>query len=150
MLDLSPVSSRTSLRSNTRRTRGARFEAGEGGTDDRRRVFGNFKKKSKSNVASRTAWREGLFWDFKTLEGVGDGGLFDGYGSRDKDNVLLLPTPTRPKRRRTGLKVQYGGEVVVADRWESAFGDPWTNKPEVHYRIVYLTSECSRAQVRLA
>ncbi len=40
-----------------------------------------------------------------------------------------------------GLKVQYGGEVVVADRWESSFGEPWPNKPEVHYRIVYLTTE---------
>ncbi len=76
--------------------KGARFEAGEGVTDDQpHRVFGNFKKKSKTNISEQdTAWREGLFWDFKTLEGIGDGGLFDGYGSRDKDNILQLHRPT--------------------------------------------------------
>jgi hypothetical protein len=73
--------------------KGARFEAGEGVSDEQpHRAFGTFKKKSKANIGDQdTAWRESLFWDFKTLEGVGDGGLFDGYGSRDKDNILQLP-----------------------------------------------------------
>jgi hypothetical protein len=122
--------------------KGARFEAGEGAADDQpHRVFATFKKKAKSDEdAQNAAWREGLFWDFKTLEGVGDGGLFDGYANRDKDNALQLPHTSPVKATPAGLKVQYGGEVVVADRWETSFGMPWPNKPEVHYRIVYLTS----------
>jgi hypothetical protein len=123
--------------------KGARFEAGEGVTDDQPyRAFGTFKKKAKASGGEQdAAWREGLFWDFKALEGVGDGGLFDGYGPRDKDGVLQLPHTSPVKATPPSLKVQYGGEVVVTDRWESAFGEPWPNKPEVHYRIVYLTSE---------
>ena len=122
--------------------KGARFEAGEGATDDQpHRAFGTFKKKAKTNVSDQDkAWRESLFWDFKTLEGVGDGGLFDGYGSRDKDTVLQLPRSSPVKATPTNLKLQYGGEVVVADRWENLFGEAWANKPEIHFRIVYLTS----------
>ena len=73
--------------------KGARFEAGEGATDDQpHRAFGTFKKKAKTSVSDQdTAWRESLFWDFKTLEGVGDGGLFDGYGSRGRSPVLCIP-----------------------------------------------------------
>ena len=123
--------------------KGARFEAGEGVADDQpSRAFGTFKKRAKTNVGDQdAAWREGLFWDFKAIEGVADGGLFDGYGSRDKDGILQLPHTSSVKATPPGLKVQYGGEVVVADRWEGSFGETWSNKPEVHYRIVYLTSE---------
>ncbi len=123
--------------------KGARFEAGEGVTDDQpSRAFGTFKKRAKTNVGDQdAAWREGLFWDFKAIEGVADGGLFDSYGSRDKDGILQLPHTSLVKATPPGLKLQYGGEVIVADRWEGLFGEPWPNKPEVHYRIVYLASE---------
>src|SRR5262249_3555570 len=69
-----------------------------------------------------------------------EGGFFDGYGDRDNQGNLLLPHTTTAKATPTGLKVQYGGEVVVADCWQPAHGQPWPNKPEVHFRIVYLTA----------
>lgn len=122
--------------------KGARFEAGEGAADDQpQRAFPNFKKKAKANTDDQDkAWRDSLFWDFKDVEGVGEGGLFDGLGRRDAARTLLLPAVTSTKATPPGLKVQYGGEIVVADRWAASFGEPWPNKPEVHFRIVYLTT----------
>ena len=35
-------------------------------------------------------------------------------------------------------KVQYGGEVIVSDRWRAEFGEEIKN-PDQHFRIVYLT-----------
>jgi hypothetical protein len=129
------------------KTKGARFEVAEGGKAKRfDSVFGNFKKKAKADTAAQDrAWREALFWDFAKLRGAGSeegfaGGFFDGYGEHDNQGNLLLPHTTAAKATPSGLKVQYGGEVVVADRWQPAHGEPWPNKPEVHFRIVYLTA----------
>jgi hypothetical protein len=55
--------------------------------------------------------------------------------------LLPPPAPTPAKATLGSLKVQYGGEVIVADRWQGSFGEPWANKPEVHFRIVYLTAQ---------
>ena len=79
----------------------ARFEAGKAPpTTSRTGRSGRSRRRRSRTSPTRTRPGEKVFfWDFKTLEGVGDGGLFDGSGRRDKDNVLLLPTPTRPKRR---------------------------------------------------
>jgi hypothetical protein len=129
------------------REKGARFEVAEGGKAKRfDSVFGNFKKKAKGDVAAQDrTWREALFWDFAKLRGAGSeegfqGGFFDGYGEFDNKGNLLLPHTTTAKATPSGLKVQYGGEVVVADRWQPSHGEPWPNKPEVHFRIVYLTA----------
>jgi hypothetical protein len=126
--------------------KGARFEITEGDGKKPERVFGNFKKKGKSDKDGQDrVWRESLFWDFKALEGVASdegfqGGFFDGYGTRDAKGELVLPSATSAKAAPGGLKVQYGGEVVVADRWQESFGEPWTNKLEVHFRFVYLVA----------
>jgi hypothetical protein len=122
--------------------KGARFEAGESTAEDQpQRAFPNFKKKAKANTDEQDrAWRDSLFWDFKDVEGVGEGSLFDGLGKRDAARTLVLPNVTSTKATPSGLKVQYGGEIVVADRWAASLGEPWPNKPEVHFRIVYLTS----------
>ena len=37
-------------------------------------------------------------------------------------------------------KVQYGGEVVVSDRWRAEFGEEIKNADQ-HFRIVYLTAK---------
>jgi hypothetical protein len=126
--------------------KGARFEIAETGDTQPARAFGNFKKKAKADVdAQDRLWRESLFWDFKALEGAGsedrfEGGFFDGYASRDSTKNIILPSTTTARTTPAGLHVQYGGEIIVADRWDSAFGEPWPNKPEVHFRIVYLTT----------
>ena len=126
--------------------KGVRFEAAEAGDERPERYFGNFKKKAKAEQdAQDRAWRESLFWDFKTLEGVGseedfEGGFFHDYGGRDLQGQIVLHSTNVAKATPRELKVQYGGEVVVADRWQGSFGEAWTNKPEVHFRIVYLTA----------
>jgi hypothetical protein len=129
------------------KTKGARFEIAEGGKGKKfESVFGNFKKKAKADAdAQDRAWREALFWDFARVRGAGSeegyqGGFFDGYGEFDNQGKLLLPHTSTARATPAGLKVQYGGEVVVADRWQPAHGEPWPNKPEVHFRIIYLTA----------
>jgi hypothetical protein len=138
------------------KTKGVRFEVAEGGKAKRfESVFGNFKKKAKADVdAQDRAWREALFWDFAKLQGAGSeagyqGGFFDGYGEFDNQGRLLLPHTTAARATPSGLKVQYGGEVVVADRWQPAHGEPWSNKPEVHFRIVYLTAHAPMNKAEL-
>jgi hypothetical protein len=135
--------------------KGVRFEAAEPGDERPERYFGPFKKKAKADAAAQDrAWRESLFWDFKTLEGVGsdehfEGGFFHDYGGRDLYGQLVLPSPSVAKATPRELKVQYGGEVTVADRWQGAFGEPWPNKPEVHFRIVYLTAQADVGKAEL-
>lgn len=127
------------------RERGARFEITETDGKKPERVFGTFKKKAKTDPeAQNKAWRDSLFWDFKALEGAGseegfEGGFFDGYCDRDARGEVVLPRTTPVKATPSALRVQYGGEVLVADRWQSTWGEYWTNHPEVHFRIVYLT-----------
>jgi hypothetical protein len=128
--------------------KGARFESTEEPGRKPEKLFGPLKKKAKANTeAQNGAWREGLFWDFKALGGAGsgegfEGGFFDGYGQRDVQGNLVLPNATASKTQRTH-NVSYGGEVIVADHWSSSFGEIWANKPEVHFRIVYLTQNAS-------
>src|SRR5262249_35109568 len=105
------------------KAKGARFEPGEGGKGKRfESVFGNFKKKAKADAdAQDRAWRGALFWDFAKVRGAGseqgfEGGFFDGYGEFDNQGNLLLPHTSAARATPSGLKVQYGGEVVVADR----------------------------------
>src|SRR5205085_1763905 len=78
-----------------------------------------------------------------------EGGFFDGYSARDNQGNLLLPHTTTPRATPPGLKVQYGGEVVVADRWQPAHGECWPNKPEIHFRIVYLTANAPVTRAEL-
>lgn len=129
--------------------KGARFEISEIGSKQPERVFGTFKKKGKAEIeAQNKAWRTSLFWDFKTLEGAGSdqgfaGGFFDGYGNRDATGEIVLPHTIPVKATPADLKVQYGGEVIVSDKWQASFGEAWPNKPEIHFRIVYLTANAS-------
>ncbi|MGA2262351.1 MAG: hypothetical protein ABSH28_13060, partial [Acidobacteriota bacterium] len=126
--------------------KGARFEISEIGSKQPERVFGTFKKKGKADTDGQNkAWRNSLFWDFKTLEGAGSdqgfaGGFFDGYGNRDATGEIVLPHTIPVKAIPADLKVQYGGEVIVCDKWQGSFGEAWPNKPEIHFRIVYLTA----------
>jgi hypothetical protein len=127
--------------------KGVRFEIAETAGEKPENFFGNFKKKAKADAdAQERAWRASLFWDFKALEGAGsaegfEGGFFDGYAERDVQGQPLLPSTSRARATPRDLRVQYGGEVVVADRWQAALGETWPNKPEVHFRIVYLTAQ---------
>jgi hypothetical protein len=129
--------------------KGVRFEIADTEGEKPERFFPSFKKKAKADAdAQDRAWRAGLFWDFKALEGAGseqgfEGGFFDGYADRDANGQPLLPNTTPARATPRDLRVQYGGEVIVADRWQSAFGETWPNKPEVHFRIVYLTAHAA-------
>jgi hypothetical protein len=131
------------------RDKGARFEVAESTGKKPEQAFGTFKKKAKGNRdAQDRAWRDSLFWDFKSLEGAGseegfDGGFFDGYGTRDAKGELSLPNTTVVQATPDALKVQYGGDVVVTDRWQATLGESWSNRPETHFRIVYLTSSAA-------
>ncbi len=126
--------------------KGVRFEIAETEGEKPEKFFGNFKKKAKADIDGQDrAWRASLFWDFKALEGAGseegfEGGFFDSYAERDVEGQPLLPNTTLARATPRDLRVQYGGEVVVADRWDCKFGETWPNKPEVHFRIVYLTA----------
>jgi hypothetical protein len=87
--------------------KGARFEITEGDGKKPERVFGNFKKKGKTDKeAQDRAWRDSLFWDFKALEGVGSEEGFQGGSSTvtaramPGESCCCRPRPRpRPRRR---------------------------------------------------
>lgn len=128
--------------------RGARFEITETDGKKPERVFGTFKKKAKTETeAQNKIWRESLFWDFRALEGAGseegfEGGFFDGYCGRDAKGEIILPHTTATRAAPSSLKVQYSGEIFVGDKWQSNWGESWPNRPETHFRIIYLTGFC--------
>ena len=76
-----------------------------------------------------------------------NGGLLSDFQPPDQrtpkqkqDNApLIYAFPHRAASSTSRVhKVQYGGEIVVADRWREEFGKEIEN-PDQHFRLVYLT-----------
>ena len=124
--------------------KGAWFECAEGEQAKPEKYFGPLKRKAKSNTnAQNELWLKSLFWDFKALAGAGseagiDNAMLCGLAELDSEAKPVLPNCTAAKRAKVH-KVFYGGEVIVADQWSPKLGEAWSNKPEVHFRVVYLT-----------
>ena len=127
------------------KTKGARFELLEqpGGTFDRQ--FPAMKRKAKADQeAQGKVWRRSLFWDFRDIGGAGsqegiEGGFLDGLCQKDVSGNIVIPTTSSAKTTQVH-NVTYGGEVVVADKWDQKFGEELRD-PATHFRIVYLTAQ---------
>ena len=120
------------------------------------RFFIPQKKKAKDDLkAQDLKWIEALFWQLADLTaeaqdelGV-NGGILADFQPKDqrsdKERQAGKPADYQfPHNAATSTKrvhkVQYGGEVMVSDRWRTEFGEEITN-PDQHFRIVYLTSQ---------
>ncbi len=120
------------------------------------RHFIPLKKKAKEDIKTQDLkWVESLFWQLADLtaeaqEELGvNGGIFADFQPTDQrttqDRQAGKPAQYQFPHTAAGStkrvhKVQYGGEVIVSDRWRAEFGEEIKN-PDQHFRIVYLTSE---------
>jgi len=135
--------------------KGAWFEFAEGEHAKPEKYFSPLKRKAKSDTkALNELWLKSLFWDFKALGGAGsdvgiDNAILCGLADIDDQGRPVLPNCTAAKRAKV-RKVLYGGEVVVADQWSPKLGEAWSNKPEVHFRVVYVTQPSKVPQSDLA
>jgi hypothetical protein len=120
------------------------------------RHFGPLKKKAKEDLkAQDLKWAESLFWQLPDITqeaqaelGV-NGGILADYQPADqrsaserqagKPAMYQFPHTAATSTKRV-YKVQYGGEVIVCDRWRADFGEDIKNADQ-HFRIVYLTAK---------
>jgi hypothetical protein len=119
------------------------------------KIFAPLKKKAKEDLPGQNAkWLESLFWQLPDITEEAqrelnvNGGLFDAFVPEDqrsandrkegKPAVYAFPHRTGASTRRVH-RVAYSGEVVLSDRWREEFGKEIEN-PDLHFRIVYLTS----------
>ena len=118
------------------------------------KYFGALKKKAKEDAkAQNDKWLESLFWQLPDITTEAqtilkmDGGLLSDFQPPDQrtakqrqDNapppIYALPHRVASSTSRVH-KVQYGGEIVVSDRWREEFGKEIEN-PDQHFRLVYL------------
>lgn len=105
-------------------------------------------------------WLESLFWglqdgitpDAQQELGV-NGGIFSLFTPPDlrsakdrtegKAPLYQFPHKSGAKTRRM-FKVEYSGQVIVADHWRNEFGDEIKNVDE-HFRLVYLATKPDEA-----
>jgi len=126
------------------KTHGARFEVAESVGGLFQRQFPALKRKAKADASRQdSAWVRSLFWDFRDIGGAAsaegiDRGFLEGLAQRDAQGNPSLPGLTTAKA--TVSHVVYGGEVIVAQKWESKFGEE-IRDPAIHFRIAYLTEE---------
>ena len=119
------------------------------------RHFGPLKKKAKEEIKVQDAkWAESLFWQLPDItveaqEALGvNGGILADFQPSDqrsaqerqagKPAMYAFPHSAATSTRRV-YKVQYGGEVIVSDRWRAEFGDEVKNADQ-HFRVIYLTA----------
>jgi hypothetical protein len=124
--------------------------------DNPARFFGPLKKKAKEDTKLQdTKWAESLFWQLADItpeaqEALGvNGGILTDFQPTDlrsaqdrqagKSALYQFPYTAATSTKRAH-KVQYGGEVVVSDRWRAEFGEEIKNADQ-HFRIVYLTAK---------
>jgi len=117
--------------------------------------FSPLKKKAKEDVKGQDAkWIESLFWQLPDITpeaqeelGVNGGILYtfqppDLRSFQDKQDGKLpayqFPHRSAASTRRIH-KVQYTGEVVVANNWRGEFGEEIKNFDQ-HFRLVYLAA----------
>ena len=120
------------------------------------RVFGPLKKKAKEEIKIQDLkWTESLFWQLPDItkeaqEELGvNGGILSEFQPHDqrtpqdrqagKPAIYQLPHTAATSTKRV-YKVQYGGEVIVSDRWRAEFGEEIKNVDQ-HFRIIYLTAK---------
>jgi len=120
------------------------------------RHFGPLKKKAKEDFKTQDLkWADALFWQLPdiTQEAQADlgvnGGILADYQPSDqrsaaerqagKPALYQFPYTAATSTKRV-YKVQYGGEVIVSDRWRAEFGEDIKNADQ-HFRIVYLTAK---------
>lgn len=128
------------------------------------KYFSPLKKKAKEDVKSQDAkWIESLFWQLPDItpeaqEGLGvNGGILytfqppDSRSFQDKQGgrppVYQFPHRSSASTRKIH-KVQYTGEVVIAQIWRDEFGEEIKN-PDQHFRIVYLALSPDKDDVNL-
>ncbi len=116
--------------------------------------FAPLKKKAKEDAKGQEAkWIESLFWQLPDItpeaqESLGvNGGILSTFQPPDprsyqekqdgKPPAYQFPHRSAASTRKVH-RVQYTGEVVVADRWRDEFGDEIRNADQ-HFRLVYLT-----------
>lgn len=117
------------------------------------KYFGPLKKKAKEDAKGQESkWVEALFWQLPDITpeaqaelGV-NGGILSMFQPPDprsfqdkqdgKPPVYQFPHRSSTSTRKVH-KVQYTGEVVVADRWRDEYGDEIKNVDQ-HFRLVYL------------
>jgi hypothetical protein len=119
------------------------------------KIFAPLKKKAKEEQERQNAkWLESLFWQLPDVTEEAqrelnvNGGLFDAFAPADqrshadrkdgKPPAYAFPHRTGASTKRVH-RVAYGGEVVFSDRWREEFGKEIEN-PDLHFRLVYLTS----------
>lgn len=119
------------------------------------RIFGPLKKKAKEEIKIQDLkWTESLFWQLPDItkeaqEELGvNGGILSDFQPHDqrtpqdrqagKPAIYQLPHTAATSTKRVH-KVQYGGEVIVSDRWRAEFGEEIKNADQ-HFRIIYLTT----------
>jgi hypothetical protein len=119
-------------------------------------IFGPLKKKFKDDPSAQDAkWLESLFWDLTVVtpeiqqELQLNGGMFSEFQPDDqrKQEEIKAGQPARyvlPKAIAASTRrvhnIHYSGEVIVSDRWR----DEWAkalDQPDVHFRVVYLTTD---------
>ena len=103
------------------------------------RHFGPLKKKAKEEIKIQDAkWAESLFWQLPDItkeaqEALGvNGGILADFQPSDqrspqerqagKPAMYQFPHTAATSTKRV-YKVQYGGEVIVSDRWRAEFGE---------------------------
>ena len=118
------------------------------------RLFGPLKKKAKDEIKLQDLkWAESLFWQLPEItqeaqEALGIyGGILTDFQPPDqrstqdiqagKPPTYQFPHTAASSTKRV-FKVQYGGEVIVSDRWRAEFGEEIKNADQ-HFRIIYLT-----------
>jgi hypothetical protein len=120
------------------------------------RHFGPLKKKAKEDIKLQDLrWAESLFWQLPdiTPEAQAELGIYGGVltdfqpsdqrSAQDRQTgkpaMYQFPHKSATSTRRI-YKVQYGGEVIVSDRWRAEFGEEIKNADQ-HFRIIYLTGK---------
>lgn len=127
------------------KTHGARFDVAEKAGSLFQRQFPALKRKAKADTDHQdNAWLKSLFWDFRDIGGATSAegierGFLEGLTQRDTHGNPSLPGHSSAKAIVS--RVVYGGEALVAQKWESKFGDE-IRDPATHFRIVYLTERC--------
>ncbi|MCY2987031.1 MAG: hypothetical protein NTY19_04085 [Planctomycetota bacterium] len=127
------------------------------------RHFSPLKKKAKEDLKSQDAkWVESLFWQLADLtaeaqEELGvNGGILADFQPPDQRSAHDRQTgkPAQYQFSHTAAtstkrvhKVQYGGEVIVSDRWRAEFGEEIKN-PDQHFRLPHVPARYGRRDNR--
>jgi len=119
-------------------------------------VFAPLKKKFKDDAVAQDAkWIESLFWDIQVItpeiqaELQINGGLLNEFQPDDQrtHEDIKSGAPARyalPKTIAATTKrvhnIAYGGEAIAGTNWRDEWGKA-IDKPDIHFRVVFLTGD---------